>query len=230
MVAATLKPAAGMGLYTPQEAALYSKLRTETFNRWFYGDKRGGAVVRPRFPEKESRVVTFWDLMAAVAIRTVRTSPQANRITLQHVRSVVDECEVRNVHFPLARHHALYWFSNRLILQTNSDEYIGLQSGLDRGQLYQAKIIEPFLREVQFGEDDMAEAWTPLKFGDFRITLDANRRYGLPTIEPGGILVSALVDAVQAEGSIEGAAEAFDTSLDAVDLALKYQEYLQSAA
>ena len=84
----------GVGLYTPREAARFTKLRTGTFNRWFYGDAQGQPALKPRFDSTaEDRVVTFWDLIQALAVRRVRTSPMGKRISLQHIRDVVGECE-----------------------------------------------------------------------------------------------------------------------------------------
>ena len=228
MVTANLQvPQIGTGLYTPQEAATFAKLRTETFNRWFFEEE---APLRPRIqPANGERLVTFWDLIQAVAVRNLRKSPKTSRISLQLIRTVVRECEEKGYEFPLAREHRLYWFSNRLILKTDDDQYIGLKPGTDLNQLYNGIIIEPFLKEVQF-IDKLAHTWTPLESAHFSVNLNADRRFGMPIIEPGGILVSALTDAVESEGSIEAAADAFEIETEAVLLALKYHEYLASAA
>ncbi len=221
-----------MGLYTPREAACFAKLRAETFNRWFFGDSRYDRVLRPRIEAEQDRLITFCDLIQAVAVRTLRLGRLSSKVTLSHIRSVVTECEQeKRIDYPLARHHTLFWFSNRLVLRIDKDAYVGLTAQVDMDQLYSAKIIEPFLSEVKFDKNDgLARVWTPLLGRNFRVELNADRRFGMPTIEPGGILVNALVDAVDAEGSERQAADAFETSIDAVQLALKYNEYLQSAA
>jgi uncharacterized protein (DUF433 family) len=218
-----------MGLYTPQEAATFAKLRLQTFNRWFYGNAQGDRVIRPRLNSSD-RIVTFSDLMQAVAVRTLRQNPKGSKVPLQQIREVVEQCEKKGVTSPLARQHTLYVFGGRLILRTASDDYIGLASGVDKGQLYQGKIIEPFLEEVRFGSDSIVDQWSPLSSKKYRISLDANRRFGLPIVEPGGVLVNALVEAVASEGSIKAASEAFEVDEEAVQLAWKYQEYLSQAA
>lgn len=228
MVTASSIPAYGVGLYTPQEAALYAKLRTETFNRWFYMTKRDQPVLTPRFGD--SRVVSFWDLIQAVSVRQLRQNPKASRITLQHIRSIVDECVAMGITYPLARNHTLYVFGNRLILRTDDGQFVGLKKGEDKGQFYEGKIIQPFLTEIKFDDSRLARVWTPLRSQKYRIDLDSERRFGLPVVQPGAILVSSLVDAVESEGSIEAAAEAYETGVEAVTLALKYQDYLAPAA
>lgn len=211
---------------------MFAKLRTETFNRWLFGNSRGEAALRPTkltSDDPDERVVTFVDLIQAVAVRTLRTSEVGSRITLEHIRNVVDECENENIKFPLARKHTLYWYSDRLILKTDQDSYIGLKAGIDKNQLYHGLIVEPFLREVKFA-DGYAQSYTPLKYGDYQINLNAERRFGMPVVEPGGILVSALTDAVSAEGSIDRAADAFEIAPEAVEAALKYREFLTKLA
>jgi uncharacterized protein (DUF433 family) len=219
----------GIGLYTPNEAAVFARLRLETFNRWFFGD-HGEPVLRRQLADSERRVITFWDLIQANAVRTLRMHPKGKRLTLQHIRRVVKECEEKELWYPLARKHILYVFGGRLILRTADGEYVGLDPKIDRDQLYHARIVEPFLEELSFNEDGMATSWTPLTSPNFRVSLDADRRFGMPAIEPGGILVSALVSAAHAEGSIEEAADSFETKPEAVVLAMKYEEYISPAA
>ena len=226
----------GVGLYTPREAARFTKLRTGTFNRWFYGDAQGQPALKPRFDSTaEDRVVTFWDLIQALAVRRVRTSPMGKRISLQHIRDVVGECEGMGITSPFARRHTLYWFSDRLILRTDDsrtggEQYIGLSAGVDKDQLYHGAIIRPYLEDVYYGSDKMARRWTALSSANYRVVLDSDRRFGMPIIEPDGVLVSALVDAIESEGSTQQAARAFDIKPEAIDLAIKYQEYLSPAA
>ena len=231
MVASNTKEKFGIGLYTPSEAARFAKLRTQTINRWLFGDKKGEPALRPQLgaPRREDRVVTFWDMIQSVAVRQMRTSEKGERISLDHVRRVVDECESVDITYPLARRHTLFWFANRLILKIG-DDYYGTTSSIDKHQKYANPIIEPFLTEVDFGQDDLVTTWNPLEFKNYKISLSADRRFGMPTVEPVGVLASALVDAVASEGSIEAAAESFEVTSEAVRIALKYDEYLSSAA
>lgn len=231
MVATSKTDKLGIGLYTPSEAARFAKLRTQTINRWLFGDKKGEPALRPQLGESRQgdRVVTFCDMIQSVAVRQMRTSEKGQRISLDHVRRVVDECESAGITYPLARRHTLYWYSSRLILKIG-DDYYGTTTSVDKQQKYLNPIIEPFLTEVEFGQDDLVATWNPLEFQNYRISLSADRRFGMPTVEPVGVLASALVDAVESEGSIDAAAESFDVTCEAVRIALKYDEFLSSAA
>jgi len=188
-------------------------------------------VLSPRFEGAPSsdRVVTFWDLIQAVAVRSLRFDPKAKKISLGHIRSVVAECEKRGIRYPLAADHTLYVFGSRLVLKTSEGVYIGAD-GVDRDQMYAGQIVEPFLREISFDGERMAESWKPLESSRYQVLLDPMMRFGLPRVSPGNILVESLTQAVASEGGISEAARAFETLEEAVLLALKYQELLSSAA
>lgn len=221
----------GVGLYTPREAALYARLNTQTFNRWFYGDSRYEPVTSPQKGEIEGeRVVTFWDLIQAVGIRNLRLQTRSSSIPLQRIRNVLNEARKEfGLEFPLARRHTIYIYSNRLILKHN-DDWIGLTRGIDRHQLYSHKLIEHYLEELKYDDEGMADEWTPLSSSKYRVSLNADRRFGAPTIEPGGILVESLADSIESEGSVDAAAEAFEVEREAVVLAQKYvYDYLGAA-
>lgn len=232
MVAVSSKLEIGMGVYTPKEAALYSGLRPATFNRWFFGNKQGKNVVRPRIaPDGGERVVAFWDLMQAVAIRNLRLSPLGKRVPLEHIREAVEACEKIGFSFPLARRHTLFVFLDRLILKLG-EEYVGLSATADdKDQWYNKQIVEPFISDVSFKDDGMAFKWTPYYYRDFRVSLNSETRFGAPIVESSDgksihISVDALVDSIVSEGSVEAAADAYEVPVDAVLAAKNYLDNL----
>lgn len=229
MVAKALEDKLGIGLYTPAEAARYARVPTQTLTRWLWGNAAGPAVVRPQL-EGDDKIVTFWDLIQMVAIRQLRQDNEGRRVPLQHIREVVDMArEDFNLPYPLARDHTIYVYDKRLLIQIG-DQLIGTKKGLDRGQHYEHKIMEPFLTELEFGKDDLAESYEPLTMGEKRVRLAKDRRFGQPVIEPYGILASTLVDAVVAEGSVDAAAAAYEVDPVAVRLAQKWElDYLGAA-
>jgi uncharacterized protein (DUF433 family) len=194
--------------------------------RWLYDED---PVMTPRF---ESRIVTFRDLIQVVAVRTLRRSEKGAKLTLQYIRDTVRSAEREHrIKYPLAREHTMYVYANRLILKVGDHDYVGLQPGVDKDQLYHHRIIEPFLTEVRFDTEGVADQWTPLRSKNFWVSLDANRRFGMPIIEPLGMLVWPVADAVTSEGSIQAAADVFNVDVEAVELALKYRyDYLSPAA
>src|SRR4051812_17888165 len=97
----------GVGLYTPAEAAFYARVRTQTLNRWLFGDSRGESVVTAQIKSDDEKIVTFRDFVQALAIRSIRT--QYPKISLQKVRRAVDLAgEKLGVRHPFARPHKTY--------------------------------------------------------------------------------------------------------------------------
>ncbi|MEM8835094.1 MAG: hypothetical protein AAGD00_04660, partial [Planctomycetota bacterium] len=145
----------GIGLYSPREAARFARVRTQVFNRWFFGQSGSSEpVLRAQLSDQsdEHRLVTFWDLVQAVGVRTLRHSELGARVPLQHIRRIARVAEKEyELEYPFARQHKLFVFNNRVILLTESGDYIGLDPNIDKDQLYEGKIILPYLEELDFG-------------------------------------------------------------------------------
>ncbi len=134
------------------------------------------------------------------------------------------------IKFPLARRHLLYYFDKSIFIKLHgSDEIVGL-TRRDIGQHLLRPIVEPYMEEIVFGEDGLAEMWTPMSSDGLSIKLDPKSRFGQPIVAPLNILASTLADAVVAEGSIEAAADAHGVDRKAVLLAVKYFDSLTGLA
>jgi len=219
----------GVGLYTPAEAAMYVRARPEAISRWVHGSAKGERVVRPRFEADHERVITFVDMVQALSVRAVRT--QARRVPLHAIRDAVRKVESQHgIEYPLARRHLLFYFDKSVFIKLEgSDSIVGLTSK-DIGQHLLRPIVEPYLEEISFGDDGLAETWKPMSRGELSIKLDPTVRFGQPTIAPHNILASTLADAVVAEGSIEAAADVHGVDRSAVVLAVKYFDSLTGLA
>lgn len=225
----SLEEKLGVGLYTAAEAARYVRARPEAITRWVHGNTQGDRVVRPQFSNTEDRLITFIDMVQALSIRAVRT--QASRIPLPTIREAVKKAEeIHGIQFLLARRHKLYYFEKSIFVELEgSDEIVGI-TRQDVGQRLLRPIVEPFLDEIDFGKNGLAETWTPMSSDGLSIKLDPKLRFGQPIVAPLNILASTLADAVVAEGSIEAAADAHCVDRKAVVLALKYLDSLTGLA
>lgn len=225
----SLEDKLGVGLYTAAEAARYVRARPEAITRWVHGNAKGERVVRPEFASAEERVITFVDMVQALSIRAVRT--QASRVPLPAIRDAVRMAEEEHgIEFPLARRHLLFYFDKSIFIKLDGrDEIVGL-TRRDVGQHLLRPIVEPYLEEISFGEDGLAETWTPMSADGLSIRLDPKLRFGQPIVAPLNILASTLADAVVSEGSIEAAADAHGVERRAVLIALKYFDSLTGLA
>ncbi|MCW5755597.1 MAG: hypothetical protein KIT24_12895 [Phycisphaeraceae bacterium] len=219
----------GVGLYTAAEAAMYVRARPEAISRWVHGNAKGERVVRPQFDTNSERVITFVDMVQALSVRAVRT--QAKSVPLPAIRDAVRKAEDEHgIQYPLARRHLLFYFDKSVFIKLNgSDSIVGLTSK-DIGQHLLRPIVEPYLEEISFDDDGLAETWTPMSSGDLSIRLDPAVRFGQPIVAPLNILASTLSEAVVTEGSIEAAAEAHGVDRSAVLLAVKYFDSLTGLA
>ena len=103
----------GVGLYTPSEAAFYSRVAPQKLNRWLFGNRQGSAVATPGLPPNE-RLVTFLDLIQALAIRNIRLN---HRVPLATIREAVQNAETEyNIKHPLAYEKSVFLYGNDLFI------------------------------------------------------------------------------------------------------------------
>ncbi|MFN0131188.1 MAG: hypothetical protein ACKVW3_01440 [Phycisphaerales bacterium] len=211
-----------VGLYAPAEAARLVRAKPEAVARWVHGTARGRHVINAQLSALPSRTLTFRDLVQVLRIRNLRF--RVRSVPVQKIREAVRIA---------ARDYGIeHFLANRCpLFAMGSDIGIRLPDGRNvtltrphRHQIVFPQVIEPFLEEITFDDSGYATQWEPLRRGDFVVQLHPARRFGQPTVWPGGMLVDALADAASAEGSIDAAADAFETHSDAVRLALKYQD------
>jgi uncharacterized protein (DUF433 family) len=88
-----------------------------------------------------------------------------------------------------------------------------------------AEIMQPFIKELEFGEEHRLERWWPLG-KDHNITVDPKRNFGQPTVFREGIPTRTLARSVIANGSAEEVARWYEISRDAVEEAVQFEQKL----
>lgn len=225
---AAVKDIAGIGIYSPAEAALYARVRRETMQRWVFGNSRGEPVIHHQ-PSSEN--VTFLDLVQTLAIRAIR---QQHNVPLQKIRQAIDFAEEHfHLSFPLARQHAIYLMKNHeVVIRPIPDEDNLVQaSGAARGNFIMQQIAEPFLDDLSFDSTGLANRFDLFKWEEFTATMDPAVQFGQPHLPELGYTTLALYEAFQSEGSAEAAAEMYEVPVDAVRFACRlYVDYLAQQA
>ncbi|WP_435007590.1 hypothetical protein P12x_004855 [Tundrisphaera lichenicola] len=227
----------GIGIYTPAEAAFYSKVEPKALVRWVFGNSAGKPVIERQLQDSEEKTVTFLDLVQVLAVREVRTR---YLVPLQRIREGVELATTHyGLDYPLARKHDILLFGDsetpghqQLVIRLNGDdalpEYIQL-TGKNKGNRMLGKVVEPFLKNITFDEDSqLASQYRPMTSGAAVVLLDPTRRFGEPIIEPGGYTAEALWLATNVEGSFEDAASACGVSVEEVELANRYFDTLMA--
>lgn len=225
-------PVIGIGLYGLSEAARLLGVPQRSVSRWM----RGYSYVR-RMETRTSRPLWETDMVDVdgdVQL-SFRDLVELKLVSL-FVRSGI----------PLTVVRAAYDFANSELgierpfltgkFKTNGEtiylegvERSGESSLLDlrRKQYVFRQVVERQFKELDFLEG-RAIRWRPFH-GKASIVIDPARSFGVPIAEESGVPVSALVTAVEAEGSIEKAALVFEVRPQVVRDAVKYMEELKAA-
>ena len=222
-----------VGLYTPSEAAFYARVSTQLIQRWLWGSRRGEAVVMPQLGDGE-RIVSFLDLVQTLAIRAIRTTYE---IPLSKIREAVNEARRRyDLTYPFAVRHRTFVFgdllhaphkANVLIRPEGIDEDLVQVSGREKGNKVFAVVAELHMRDLYFGDDQLANAYVAWKRGGREIRFDPRRQFGDPMVGSTGYSVQALWHAYVTEGGVQAAAEAYGVEPEDVEIAIDYFDHLR---
>ncbi len=213
----------GLGLYTPVEAAQLTRIPARKIIRWLAGHQIGGRLYKPLWtPQIRSNAgETYLGFLDLLEVRVAQLLI-SNGLSAQSVRRAIEVArgELHLTH-PLATHR----FSidgKKLILSVVDPD--GEETSLDllSRQYVLRRLVERSLKDVDF-EDSHPLRWWP-RGRAAGIVVDPARSFGRAIEEATGVPVEILSRAVDAEGSIEGAARAWSVPLRAVRRAQAFCE------
>ena len=220
----------GIGLYTPQEAAMYARVRTQTLNRWLFGSNQGKSVVRPQIQPDGDRTVTFLDLIQSLAIRSIRTQYK-KLVSIQKIRAAAEIArDEYGVEFPFAQPHKTFVIregkhAGEVVIQLTTG-FVQI-TGKKKDQRLIGPIAELYLDQLVFDDDGYATEYRPWSSQDAgSILMNPHQRFGEPLVEGCGYSACALWDATIAEGGVDAAASAYGVSPEHVKLACSYFDHL----
>lgn len=225
----------GIGLYTFQEAAKLTDTSAQDLRRWLKGHsyKPHGSVERmssaplwqAELDETEIEGISFHDLLEIRFVNAFRkhgVSLQTIRLASEHAR------ELFNHPYPFTCKR--FETDGRSIFAAALEES-GETALLDLAKKQYAftKIIEPSLyRGIEFGRDDLASCWYPVKRSK-AIVLDPAIAFGKPIVTHGHVRTSILYDAFKIEESKQFVAKLYEVPINAVEAAIRFEEQLLAA-
>jgi uncharacterized protein (DUF433 family) len=224
----------GIGIYSPQEAAFYARVRTETMNRWLYGSKKGERVVDPQLPSQDEKTVTFLDFVQSLAVREIRSR---HKIPLEKIREAVLLAKERGIDYPFARQHRAYLLSDgkseghgEIVLQI--DVQMIQASGQAKRNLIMKDVAQLYLQDLAFSPDTgLAETYTAWSDAAGRkVVMNPKVRFGEPFVPACGYTAQTLWEAYEIEGGVDAAASAYEVTREDVELALRYYDHLLNNA
>lgn len=227
MVAAVADPIFAEGLYTEEQAARLARLSPRVLRRWLNGEGEHEPAILRRIPKNDAGVVGFLDLIQALAVRAIR---KERKVSLQKIRDTILIAGELGVQYPFARKHQTYLFSDDVVIAIDGEQIIGATGQYKRQHLLRP-VIEVYMTDLGFDPSTgLAKAYTPLRDDTRQIVITPTLHYGAPVVMPCGFTVGSLLDAVEGEGSISAAAEAYGVNEADVEFALKYDDLLAGTA
>lgn len=209
----------GLGVYTLQEASLYTRISSQKLSRWLYGTCSAQPIIRSQLFEQ--RFVSFLDLIQARAINEARKMG----ITLQKIRQAIDVVKKEfDIEFPLAHQYALVEYDKELHIRNELTTGVTQVTGKNIRQELMPNIVKEFLRDLEFNEVDVACKYSPFVMNEIKITFDPKVQFGQPLVGDTGCRADILNKAFRAEQSYRSVADEFGINDEEVKVAVSYME------
>jgi uncharacterized protein (DUF433 family) len=211
----------GLGVYTLQEAALYSRVSSNRLASWLYGSH---PVIKAQLYQEH--LVSFLDLIQAKAINNAR----ALGISMQKIRQAIEVVRKYGIDFPLANRYAIVEFDKELHIQDHTTNELTQATGEQRHQRLMSNIVSQFLRDLEFNAEGVVTKYTPFENNGIKITLNPKVQFGQPLVGNTGYRADILNKAYMAEDSYKSVADEFAVEIDDVKTAVLYMVSLREAA
>lgn len=215
----------GLGVYTIQEAALYSGVSSRKLSRWLYGTRSTEPVIASQL--RDEKLVSFLDLIQSKSIAEARRLD----VPLQKIREAIDIAGSHyNIEFPLAHRFALVEFGNELHVHNHIADRITTVTGKQKHQTLMAEIVTKFMRDLEFNAEDIANKYIPFESNGIKITLNPKVQFGQPLVGNTGYRADILNKAYLAEMSYKSVADEFGVDTEEVETAVLYMKSLVKSA
>jgi DNA-binding transcriptional MerR regulator/uncharacterized protein (DUF433 family) len=212
----------GVGLYPVVDAARIVGVTPQTIRRWFHSDQ--GLLPRDI---KTGDSVTFAELMELHFIKMFRDEG----VSLETIKVASRKAA--------KRYHSDFPFSVKRFDTDGTDIFATLKNeatnkemteDLRRGQLVFTKIVKPFFRKLEYGQNfDLLRFWPMSKSG--RVVIDPARKFGKPIDFETGVSTHVIANALKAGGGQSPAIVArwLGIPLAAVKKAAQFERSLAAA-
>lgn len=218
------------GIYSVPEASRLTGIGSTRIRRWLKGYKfRTGDHVRNSLPVWSGQLpplagklsLGFLDL---IEIRFVEAFLEAG-VSWKTMREAhARACKEMGSEHPFCSNRFVTDGRQILLLQARESGDQALINLTTRQQEFH-RIVEPFLKELEFGSDQTLTRWWPL--GKTRsVVLDPKRNFGQPTVSVSGVPTEVLAKSARANRSIDEVARWFEVQPQEVKDALDFEESL----
>jgi uncharacterized protein (DUF433 family) len=229
MVAALSSDLIGKGIYTVPDASRLSRVTPRRIRYWLKG------LPSEEIPESTNRRLWQGEL------DPIDEKLALGFLDLQEVRFIdaflktgVSWHLLRAAHgIARQRYEIEHPFCTRRFVTDGSqiiEEISGAPDGIAyeevvQGQRVFRQVIQPFLRELEFAEDDQLVRWWPLGT-DRAVVLDPRRQFGQPIAARSGVATEILEAAAKAGQTVEEIADWYEIDEQAVRDAIEFEQGL----
>jgi uncharacterized protein (DUF433 family) len=231
----------GIGIYTPRDAAALLHEDVRTVRRWAFGYTRtrpSGPVVYPpvirtELPELEGqRALTFVELVELLYVRAFHRAGASMRAIEEAARVAA---RLHGSEHPFALRE-VYVDPDRVFYGAvrESDGSEALVELRGHGQHAIPLVVRPYLEQLDFDADDVAERWWPMGRG-VGVVIDPRFSFGAPVLEGTGIRAETLSGSYHAERAqhgdrtIDHVAWMYSVAPQLVETSLAFERWLKAA-
>ena len=211
--------------YAVAEASRYLKLPAATLRSWVAGRRYpkgkgvalSQALIHP--PQKDPLLLTFWNLIEAHVLRSLRTE---HGVSIKDVRKALSYAARTEKIDRLFLHKDLRTDAGRLFLQKYG-ELIELPAS---GQLAMRKIFEAHLKRVEWDEWQFPVRLYPFISGETGgrpIAIDPKIAFGRPVVLRAGVSTGIIAERIDAGETVAELADDYDLSASEIEEAILYE-------
>jgi len=211
--------------YSYADASRYLGIPDDTIRAWFRGTSKSG---EPAFlpvlelADRSQPFLSFENLVEAHVLGALR---RHHRIKMRRVRDAIAFiARAWGTSHPLARKEMLTDGCQLLV-----EEYPGLVSASEGGQLALRRILDPYLQRIERDPAGAAIRLFPPSRRDVAasprvVCIDPSVQFGRPCIIGSGIPTEEIHDRWQAGDPVSEIARDFDRPIDEVEEAVRYED------
>lgn len=211
--------------YAVAEASRYLKLPAATLRSWVVGrpyPKADGVGHSPPLihpPKKQPLLLTFWNLIEAHVLRSLRTE---HGVSIKDVRKALSYAERSEKIDRLLLHKDLRTNAGKLFLQKYG-ELIDLSAS---GQLAMRKLFEEHLKRVEWDEWQFPVRLYPFVPGEADrrpIVIDPQIAFGRPVVLRAGVSTGIITQRIDAGETVADLADDYNLTLLEIEEAILYE-------
>ena len=183
----------------------------------------GSGRIKPliRLARKEPAALSFWNLIEAHVLRSLRTE---HGVSLKGVRQALSFAEGELAIDDLLLNREIRTDGGRLFLERYG-QLIDLSAS---GQLAMKRVFEEHLKRVDWDTRDFPVRLYPFVTKEYpepdrRIAIDATVAFGRPVIERAGVSTGTIADRIDAGESVAAVAVDYELSEEEIEQAVLYE-------